>query len=78
MTLTDCVCGVCSEVGPADLNNFTCLAENSIGRAQAVVQVSGMSGMLSITGMSGIVNQLHLPSGLPTFCSKVERSLGIW
>ena len=48
MTLTDCVCGVCSEVGPADLNNFTCLAENSIGRAQAVVQVSGMSGMLSM------------------------------
>ena len=76
--LTDCVCGVCSEVGPADLNNFTCLAENSIGRAQAVVQVSGMSGMLSITGMSGIVNQLHLPSGLPTFCCKVERSLVIW
>ena len=50
MTLTDCVCGVCSEVGPADLNNFTCLAENSIGRAQAVVQVSGMSGILP-TGM---------------------------
>ena len=78
MTLTDCVCGVCSEVGPADLNNFTCLAENSIGRAQAVVQVSGMSGMLSTTGMSGIVNQLRLPSGLPTFCCKVERSLVIW
>ena len=83
MSLTDCLCGVCSEVGPADLNNFTCLAENSIGRAQAVVQVSGMSGilptgMLSTTGMSGIVNQLHLPSGVPTFCSKVERSLVIW
>jgi hypothetical protein len=30
-----------SEVGPADLNNFTCLAENSIGRGHAVVQVSG-------------------------------------